>query len=327
MSRETELTQTPPSLPSTPSSPSSPESLPKSPFQIRKKIGRNDSKPKKARQEAVMLSIGDGIDDSYIFRSPSVSLELPHHLSAPTPPSPIYRPATPPTSTSTSTQTTPTHKEPTTFSIQHSLQAISKQLTISNTRLSEMGRIITSQGNIIKELVSKQKSQHVTPLPLTPVPPSMQSTPTTPRFHPGLPDLPLTPTTTQLIDSPLSQPLTVTPTSHRRTFPVHLFDDLPESVRLSEDDLSRLSCCGNTPGAFGVLLLKHFYPEQLRVYYSYRGGGKLSKRPLDDSRKTIIKRYVVALFPSVNTESAYHAMVVVKINQYLCRPVQPAQKV
>ncbi|CAC5410189.1 unnamed protein product [Mytilus coruscus] len=145
-----------------------------------------------------------------------------------------------------------------------------------------------------------------------------------------VPDIPLTPTTTQIPDSPLPQPLT--PTLHRRILSVHLFNDLPESVRLSEDDLSTLSCSGNNPGALGVLLLKHFYPElftadQLRIYYSYRGGGKLSKRPLDDSRKAIIKRYVVTLFPSVNTESAYHAMVVVTINQYLCRPVQPEQKV
>ncbi|CAC5379273.1 unnamed protein product [Mytilus coruscus] len=181
---------------------------------------------------------------------------------------------------------------------------------------------------MIKELVSK--SQHVTTLPLTLVPPPMPSTPTTPRFHPVLPELPLTPTTTRLPDSPLPQP--VTPTLHRRILPVHLFNDLPKSVRLSKDGLSRLSCSGNNPGAFGVLLLKHFYPElfkadQLRVYYSYRGGGKLSKRQLDDSRKAIIKRYVVALFPSVNTESAYHAMVVEKINQFLRRPVQPAQKV
>ncbi|CAC5379420.1 unnamed protein product [Mytilus coruscus] len=276
-SRETELssTQTPPSLTSTPESP---ESLPNSPFLI-----------------AISLSTAS---------IPSLcSNSTIANISAPTPP----------TSTSATTQTTPTDKEPNAFSIQHSLLAMEKQLKISNTRLAEMERMITAQGNMIKELVSK--SQHVTPLPLTLVPPLTPSTLTTPRFPQVMPDLPLTPTMTQLPDSPLPQPLT--PTLHRRILPVHLFNDLPESVRLSEDDLNRLSCSGNNPGAYGVLLLKHFYPElftadQLRVYYSYRGGGKLSKRPLDDSRKAIIKRYVVALFPSVNTESTYHAMVVEK---------------
>ncbi|VDI52374.1 Hypothetical predicted protein [Mytilus galloprovincialis] len=330
-SREKELNITSPSLPPTPSSP---ESLPPSPFKIRKRklIGRTDNKPKKARQEAVMLSIGDGIDDPFQYRSPSVTPELPLHLSAPTPPSPplppspIDRLATLPTVTSAATQTTPTHKDPPAFSIQQSLQAMEKQLTVANTRLSEVERIMTSFGNMIKEM---KQTQYVTPLPLAPVPLPRPSTPTTPRPHLVLPNLPVTPTTPQLPDSPLPQPLTPT---LRRVLPVHLFNDLPDSVRLSEDDLSRLSCCANNPGAFAVLLLKHFYPElftadQLRVYYSYRGGGKLSKRPLDDSRKAIIKRYVVAMYPSVNTESAYHAMVVEKINQYLRRPVQPAQKV
>ncbi|CAG2209515.1 unnamed protein product [Mytilus edulis] len=67
-----------------------------------------------------------------------------------------------------------------------------------------------------------------------------------------------------------------------------------------------LSCCiGPTTGAFAVSLLKYlfqklFTADDLRVYFSYKDGGKLSKRPLDDTRKQYLRRYVTAFYPSTD---------------------------
>lgn len=172
---------------------------------------------------------------------------------------------TPPKSTSATTQTTPSNKELTAFYIQHSLQAIEQQLTISDNRLAEIERIITSQGNVIKYWSPNSSHNRLS----------------------------LTQTSTQLLDSP--QPQSLTPKLNHR---IPLFNGLPESVRLSENDLSRQSCIGNNPGAFGVLLsitfMLHLYAKlftavQTRVFYSYRNGGNISKGPLGDSRKAIIE--------------------------------------
>ncbi|XP_076088782.1 uncharacterized protein LOC143059177 [Mytilus galloprovincialis] len=348
--KETEHAVAPSSPLSSPDSPakaaSSPDSQPDTEYTIRKRkrVIRRAPKVKRVKQLAVMLSTGEGTSDPYQYRSPSVSPELPPHLLAPTPPSPTTPATPPPVCKAATTQTTPTNKDPPAFSIQQSLQAIEKQMQLSNTRIAEMerlminqgniikeqGNIIKEQGNIIKELATKQRTAHLTPLPITPILapirlPTTPATPTTPRIPQPLPDLPLTPTSS-LPDSPQPQPI-----MQRIVMPMHLFNDIPEHMRLTEDDFSKYSNCGTNPGSFGVLLLKHFFPElftsdQLRIHYSYRGGGKLSKRPLEDNRKNVIKRYVTALFPSVNTESAYHALVVEKLNQYLRRPVQPATR-
>lgn len=104
---------------------------------------------------AVELSTGEDINNLFRYMSPSVTPELSPHLSALTPPSPTTKSATqPPMFVTTSTQTTPTHEEQQAFLLKQSLQAIEKQLQLSNTRLEEMERILTRQGNILKELVS-----------------------------------------------------------------------------------------------------------------------------------------------------------------------------
>jgi hypothetical protein len=54
----------------------------------------------------------------------------------------------------------------------------------------------------------------------------------------------------------------------------------------------------------------------------YFGGGKLKKRPLDDQRKSAIRRYVIAFYPDVSSDNAYTMQVVTKINECLRRPIQ-----
>ncbi|CAC5412482.1 unnamed protein product [Mytilus coruscus] len=95
-----------------------------------------------------------------------------------------------------------------------------------------------------QKLVSKQKTAHLTPLPVTL--PTTPATPTTPRIPQPLRELLLNPTSS-IPDSPQPRPLT-----QLRILPMHLFHDIPESMRLTEDDLSRYSDCGPNPGSFGV---------------------------------------------------------------------------
>ena len=291
----------------------SPVPVPSPEYKIRKRK-HNLDKPttqKKPRQEAKKLRIGEGNSDPFILRSTTPSPELSPHLLPPSPEdlsdtSPDTRL---PTSTNTTeTQTTPTHKEPTAFSLQQTLQCIHTQLQISNTRLSEMERIIATQQSQINWLVSNQKialTQPSTPTRLQRlhVPPtpqrlvdSLPATPTgRPNQTPSLPD----PIST-VPDSPH------TPTTFSR-LPMHLFNDIPASSCLTEDDLNRYLCSAKTPGALAILL-KHFpevfTPDQLRVYYSYRGGGKLSRKPLDNTRKDFIRRYVTAFYLSMGRRNS-----------------------
>lgn len=244
-----------------------------------------------------------------------------HHNCAPTPPS---APTSPRTSTS-ATQTSPTHQEPTAFSLQRTLGAIYQQLEINNARQSEMERLIYSQQQKIDLLVALQRQQVTVETPLTPTPIRIApltprvTTPSTPTFQFQLPVPETTTCTPTRPDSPVSS---VTPAiiSSSRQIPTALFNDIPDSVRLSDDDLSK-AVHSTTAGGLAVCMIRHLYPElftedQLRVYLSYRGGGKLSKRPLYDTRKQYIRRYVTAFYPQVTTESAYHALVMEKINQY-----------
>ena len=194
-----------------------------------------------------------------------------------------------------------------------------------------MERLIYSQQQKIDLLVALQRQQVTVETPQTPTPVRIEpltprvTTSSTPTFQFQLPVPETTTCTPTRPDSPVSS---VTPAiiSSSRQIPTLLFNDIPDSVRLSDDDLSK-AVHSKTAGGLAVCILRHLYPElftedQLRVYFSYRGGGKLSKRPLDDTRKQYIRRYVTALYPQVSTESAYHALVMEKINQYLKRPVQ-----
>jgi hypothetical protein len=62
----------------------------------------------------------------------------------------------------------------------------------------------------------------------------------------------------------------------------------------------------NSPGMLATNLLRLIFPElfnadNMRVYYSYFGGGKLKKISLDQQRKSYLKRYLVTFYPDVNT--------------------------
>jgi hypothetical protein len=63
---------------------------------------------------------------------------------------------------------------------------------------------------------------------------------------------------------------------------------------ISENDLNIVVYSINTAWNFATHLLRIIFAElftsdNLRVYYSYFGGGKLKKRPLNDQRKSAIR--------------------------------------
>jgi hypothetical protein len=56
-----------------------------------------------------------------------------------------------------------------------------------------------------------------------------------------------------------------------------------------------------------------FTSDNLRVYYSYFGGCKLKKRPLDDQRKSAIRRYVIAFYPDASSDNAILSFHFIKV--------------
>ncbi|VDI07044.1 Hypothetical predicted protein [Mytilus galloprovincialis] len=146
-----------------------------------------------------------------------------------------------------------------------------------------MKRIILSQNQKIDYLVAMQRQQSFR-LTAPPTP----TTPRTPTFHqrqlqdfdtPTRDERPDTPVTTSIPPvMPLFLPTTPTAPTTVRSVPMHLFADIPEGVRLSENDLNQAASSSTTPRAFAVSLLKYlfqdlFTADNLRVYFPIEAVG------------------------------------------------------
>ena len=62
--------------------------------------------------------------------------------------------------------------------------------------------------------------------------------------------------------------------------------------------------------------------ECLRRFYSYNGDSKNNKNPLDPVGLQYLQKYVMHFYPDVKPTQAWKAMVVVKINEALRRPMK-----
>ena len=205
-----------------------------------------------------------------------------------------------------------TQTSPPAFSIQKTLAAIQKQLEVSNSRQSELDRFLIQQQQKIDTLLAITRRQQ-TPAH---VPSTPSSPPRTPTLMPRqlMPDSPSTSTIQRLhTTSTNSSPQQLTCTSpvpeplrqHSTPLPMHLFYVIPDVYRISENDLNIAMYSTNSPGMLATNLLRLIFPElfnadNLQVYYSYFGGGKLKKISLDQQRKSYLKRYLVTFYPDVN---------------------------
>jgi hypothetical protein len=85
-------------------------------------------------------------------------------------------------------------------------------------------------------------------------------------------------------------------------------------LRVITSKVSIFCCCYSTisPGMLATDLLRLLFPgpfnaDNLRVYSSYFGGGKLKKRSLDHQCKSYLKRYLVTFYTNDSTpEEAYN---------------------
>ena len=103
-----------------------------------------------------------------------------------------------------------------------------------------------------------------------------------------------------------------------------MFGDIPSLYRFSLDELRELQNEATGPGNFALSLTRKLYPElfgpgQLRLKYSYHGGGVREKQELDPERKAALVRYVQAFYPATKKTSIWKDSVIPKINEGLRR--------
>ena len=103
------------------------------------------------------------------------------------------------------------------------------------------------------------------------------------------------------------------------------FQHIPVQHRISASYLIReyISSSGN----YGKHLVEILYPELfisecIRRIYSYNGDSKNNKNPLDPVLLQYLQKYVTQFYPDVKPTHAWKAVVVVKINEALRRPMK-----
>ncbi|XP_052088317.1 uncharacterized protein LOC127725423 [Mytilus californianus] len=112
--------------------------------------------------------------------------------------------------------------------------------------------------------------------------------------------------------------------TNSETYP---FYDVPEVHRINMNDLNYISKHSNCPGHFATKLVDRLFPElftteQLRLQYSYHGGGKCNKSELPHDRKTIMQRYILHFYPSLSDPRVWKDAIVPRVNEYLRRPAK-----
>ncbi|KAL3858052.1 hypothetical protein ACJMK2_012668 [Sinanodonta woodiana] len=105
------------------------------------------------------------------------------------------------------------------------------------------------------------------------------------------------------------------------------FHDVPLEYKMSMRFLEKLKSQSSGPGNFAVKISERLYPElftaeNLRLKYSYFGGGVLNKQELDPQRKEILQRYVLSFYPEYQNPDLWKSQIVAKVNENLRRPVQ-----
>ncbi|CAC5374065.1 unnamed protein product [Mytilus coruscus] len=233
------------------------------------------------------------------------------------------------------------------FSSDNDLAEILKQVEINNARSSLLERLLLKQQETIEKLfafvtrhLQPQESENTQRIStarrsLIDAVENESDVPSpSPSHSSRLPDIPLTPTTSHI--TTLEQRNTFSPTfgfnmstppmRQSLTVPYSLFSDIPEQFLISENDLSRAIHSSKGPGNFACHIMPFLFPElftsdNLRTMYTFYGGGKLDKNPLNRQKREFLRRYVVTVFPEVMCDKAFNERVLSKVNQLLRRPV------
>ncbi|CAC5421217.1 unnamed protein product [Mytilus coruscus] len=233
------------------------------------------------------------------------------------------------------------------FSSDNDLTEILKQVEINNARSSLLERLLLKQQETIEKLfafvtrhLQPQESENTQRIStarrsLIDAVENESDVPSPlPSHSSRLPDIPLTPTTSHI--TTLEQRNTFSPTfgfnmstppmRQSLTVPYSLFSDIPEQFLISENDLSRAIHSSKGPGNFACHIMPILFPElftsdNLRTMYTFYGGGKLNKNPLNRQKREFLRRYVVTVFPEVMCDKAFNERVLSKVNQLLRRPV------
>ena len=103
-----------------------------------------------------------------------------------------------------------------------------------------------------------------------------------------------------------------------------LFADVPSHYRLGLEELRDLQTSSSEAGNFALGLTRKLFPElwgpgNLRLKYSYNGGGVCNKEELDAERKAVIVKYLNAFYPATKKTSVWKDSVIPKINKGLRR--------
>jgi hypothetical protein len=226
----------------------------------RKMPASNSNGPsKKQKAEANLLCIQEGttLSDPYQFlpESPE-SPVLPFHLTATSPP-PL-----------TQTKETQTPSDLPAFLLNNTLSVILKQINVISTRQVQIDNMLVKQQQSIDNLTAAVLRQTTTSSANL-SPPHTISTPIIRRQ-----ELPCTSTTSRQLQFPdtpsssnaTSSPIVATCSPHPRMDPVprsfgplpmHLFTDIDEQYRISENDLNST----NTAGNFATHLLRIIFAE------------------------------------------------------------------
>ena len=104
------------------------------------------------------------------------------------------------------------------------------------------------------------------------------------------------------------------------------FSDIPEPYRLTVCYLKHINEASLGPGNFTKRICERLFselygPDNLRLQYSYHGGGKLSKKRLDPERVVYLIRYATYFYPELRDELRWKDAIA-KINESLRRPVK-----
>ncbi|XP_033753473.1 flocculation protein FLO11-like isoform X25 [Pecten maximus] len=106
--------------------------------------------------------------------------------------------------------------------------------------------------------------------------------------------------------------------------PIGFYDDIPEEYRFDKLTLLDMKMNSVSPGNFAkricVRLWKELYgSDNLRLKYSYYGGGVKGKFALDEKRKSYLRKYVLLFFPGCGIDMIWKSTIVTKINESLRR--------